>query len=61
MADTATISIYALVTLGAVLRVLAPLMGELYLPVLAFGGIAWSAAFALFALAYGPMLVTPRV
>jgi uncharacterized protein involved in response to NO len=61
VADTATISIYALVTLGAVLRVLAPLMGELYLPVLAFGGIAWSAAFALFALAYGPMLVTPRV
>jgi uncharacterized protein involved in response to NO len=61
VADAATISIYALVTLGAVLRVLAPLMGELHLPVLALGGIAWSAAFALFALAYGPMLVSPRV
>jgi uncharacterized protein involved in response to NO len=56
-ADGATVSIYILVTLGAVLRVLAPFMGDLYAPVLVIGGVAWSGAFALFAVAYAPMLV----
>jgi uncharacterized protein involved in response to NO len=46
--------------LGAVLRTLAPLIGDLYAPVLMLGGIAWSSAFALFAIAYGPMLVARR-
>ncbi|MGH6922817.1 MAG: NnrS family protein [Propylenella sp.] len=56
-ADGATVSIYILVTLGAVLRVLAPFMGDLYAPVLVLGGIVWSAAFALFAISYAPMLI----
>jgi uncharacterized protein involved in response to NO len=60
VADAATLAVYSLVTIGAVLRVLAPLSGGLYVPVLAAGGITWSAAFALFVLAYGPMLVTRR-
>jgi uncharacterized protein involved in response to NO len=61
VADTATIAIYLLVTVGAVLRVLAPFADELYVPLLVAGGVVWSAAFALFVLAYGPMLVGRRV
>jgi len=47
-----TVAIYALVSLGAVLRVAAqtPAMTSL-------AGLAWAAAFALFALLYGPLLV----
>jgi uncharacterized protein involved in response to NO len=60
VADATTIVIYGLVTLGALLRVLAPLLSDLYLPLLLAGGMAWSAAFALFVIAYGPMLVLRR-
>jgi uncharacterized protein involved in response to NO len=60
VADGPTIAIYVLVTLGALLRVAAPFAGDLYVSVLVSGGIAWSAAFALFAIAYGPMLASRR-
>jgi uncharacterized protein involved in response to NO len=60
VADHATIAIYLLVTVGAVLRVLAPFADELYVLLLVAGGVVWSAAFALFVLAYGPMLVSRR-
>jgi uncharacterized protein involved in response to NO len=60
VADGATFAIYVLVTLGALLRVLAPVMGDLHAPLLVLGGVAWSGAFALFAVFYGPMLVTRR-
>lgn len=59
-ADAATVAIYAMVTLGALLRVLAPFAGDLHAPFLVLGGFSWSAAFALFAVAYGPMLVSRR-
>jgi uncharacterized protein involved in response to NO len=55
----ATLAIYVLVTLGAILRVAAPLAGDLYLATLFAGGVLWSAAFTLFALAYGPVLLRP--
>jgi uncharacterized protein involved in response to NO len=58
-AGMATNAIYALVTVGAVLRVAAPFLPELYLPMLAVGGLAWSGAFALFAVAYGRILLMP--
>ena len=61
VADRPTLTIYTLVTLGALLRVLAPFGGEFYSPLLMLGGAAWSAAFMLFALAYGPMLATKRI
>lgn len=55
----ATTAIYALVTLGALLRVAAPYLGANYLTALAFGGFLWSGAFALFVAAYGRLLLTP--
>jgi uncharacterized protein involved in response to NO len=61
VADGPTLAIYAFVTVGALLRVLAPLAGEFYSPVLILGGATWSAAFMLFALAYGPMLAMKRL
>ncbi len=56
-----TEAIYALVTLAALLRLLSPLGGAHYLLVLSFAGAAWSGAFGLFVLFYGPILAAPRV
>ena len=55
-----TVTIYALVTLAALLRVLAPLGAGNYLVVLWLAGAAWSGAFGLFAVLYGPALARPR-
>jgi uncharacterized protein involved in response to NO len=55
-ADAATIWIYLLVTLAAVLRVAAPWSSE-YVIATTAAGIAWCAAFTLFVLRYGPMLL----
>lgn len=52
--------IYALVTLAAVLRLIAPLAGGAYLSVLSLSAIAWSGAFGLFVLFYAPPLMAPR-
>jgi uncharacterized protein involved in response to NO len=60
-ADRATIAIYALVTAGALLRVIAPFATDAYIPMLMAGGFAWSAAFLTFAIAYGPMLLRARI
>ena len=58
-ADRVTLVIYALVNVGALLRVTAPLFPFGYLNMLTLSGILWSAAFALFILAYGPILLRP--
>ena len=58
--DWATAMIYALVTIGAVLRVAAPFLTS-YGTMLIIAGSTWSAAFALFVVRYGPMLLRPRV
>jgi uncharacterized protein involved in response to NO len=47
-----------MVTAGALLRVLAPLVPEVYLALVTCGGDLWSFAFVLFALRYGPMLLS---
>jgi uncharacterized protein involved in response to NO len=59
-ADRWTVAIYTAVTLGALLRVVAPLSGGLYLHVLGCGGVLWSAAFLAFAVRYAPILCGPR-
>jgi uncharacterized protein involved in response to NO len=59
VAGPATTTIYALVSLGAILRISAPWAGGLYLATLTAGGLLWSGAFALFVLAYGPILLKP--
>lgn len=61
VADRATILIYVLVTLGAMLRVAAPLLPIDYMLSIRLAGGLWGAAFLLFALVYGPMLLGPRV
>jgi uncharacterized protein involved in response to NO len=58
--DSATLAVYVMVTVGALLRVAAPLLPAHYMTLLMAGGIIWSLAFVLFALRYGPMLVTKR-
>jgi uncharacterized protein involved in response to NO len=63
-ADMATVAIYALVNLGAVLRIVAP---HTEAPttathlVLALSTAGWSGAYLLFALKYGPLLLRPDV
>lgn len=59
-ADRRTLAIYLLVNAAALVRVAAPWSAEAMVPLLIVSGVLWSAAFALFALAYGPMLARPR-
>lgn len=54
-AGRGTIAIYALVTLAALLRVAAPFTFNVA-EFTAFAGLAWSAAFGLFAILYSPVL-----
>ena len=59
-AGLGTTVIYSLVTLAAFLRLSAPLAGAGYLLALALAGAAWSMAFVMFALLYGPLFIRPR-
>lgn len=53
---------YWLVTAAAITRTFVPsLWPQGYYAAMIAAGILWMAAFALFAIVYGPMLVTPRV
>lgn len=56
-ADRATQAIYALVTLGAALRVVSPFFAQHYVVLLIASGLVWSLAFATFAIVYGPLLL----
>jgi len=58
-AGPGTVSIYVLVTLAAFLRVAAPL-SPWPLSVTSIAGLAWTAAFTLFALLYGPLLIRKK-
>lgn len=60
-ADAWTVAIYAAVTLAALLRVAAPFVPSLHMELLVLAGGAWSLAFAIFLLRYGPMLCRPRL
>ena len=60
-AHTLTIAAYALISIAALLRIVAPVAPELQLHLLACSGIAWSLAFALFLVVYLPILTRPRV
>lgn len=60
VADSSVKAIYALVTLGAALRVAAPLLPDAYIALLATGGTLWSASFLLFAIRYAPVLWSKR-
>ncbi|MCW3474769.1 NnrS family protein [Limobrevibacterium gyesilva] len=57
-ASPATIAIYVLVTLAALMRLWAAWDGAILMPLLILSGICWIAAFGLFDIVYGRMLVT---
>ncbi len=53
---------FVFVTLAALVRVGGPLASpNLYAPALVVSGALWTAAFAIYALAYTPILLRPRV
>ncbi len=60
-AGPATVALYALVCLGAVLRVTAPLGLVDYTLGMEVSALAWGGAFLIFLAAYGPILLAPRV
>lgn len=59
-ADGATTAMYVLVNLGALTRLAAPFLPWDYSHVAALSGVTWSAGFLIFALRYGPWLMTAR-
>ena len=59
-AGRGTVAIYALVSLAALLRVAAPFSAAHLALATSLAGIAWSAAFGLFALLYAPVLLQRR-
>jgi uncharacterized protein involved in response to NO len=59
-ADRGTMAIYALVTVGAMLRVAAPWLPFDYLVVIKAAGTLWGGAFLLFLIVYGPKLLGAR-
>ena len=59
-ADGWTTAIYVLVTLGALLRVAAPVIPFDYMHLIECAGALWGAAFLLFVGVYGPKLLGPR-
>lgn len=54
------LAIFALVAVGALLRMAAPYTGGAYIHVLACAGLLWAAAFLAFAIGYARILVGPR-
>lgn len=60
-AGKATVAIYGLVTLGALLRVTAPLQPADNRLVMEVAGLTWGGALLLFLVAFAPVLWRPRV
>jgi uncharacterized protein involved in response to NO len=60
-ANAATMVVYLLVTVGAVLRVTASLRLIDYNMGIEIAGLAWGGAFLLFLIAYAPVLWRPRL
>lgn len=60
-ASPTTVFLYALVTLGAVLRVSASLGFLDYTLAREISAVSWAAAFVIFLFSYGPLLFRPRL
>ena len=61
-APKSIVAAFALISLGAIARVVVPLAHiEWYRPGLMVAGSLWSAAFALYLIAFAPSLCAPRV
>ena len=59
-ADIATTVIYALVSVAALLRMVAAWVTQGQMDLLEVAVVAWVGAFGLFAAEYAPMLLAPR-
>ena len=59
-ADATTMLLYALVTVAAMLRIVAAFAVDEQADLLEVSGLAWVGAFVLFVAQYGPMLLAPR-
>lgn len=60
VAGRGTVTIYGLITIAAVMRLIAPLDAAHYISLLAVAGAAWSGAFGLFVVLYAKALAQPR-
>jgi uncharacterized protein involved in response to NO len=60
-ANAPTVLAYLLITLGALLRVAAPIGIVDYTIGMEIAAVAWGGAFLVFLGAYGPILFRPRV
>ncbi len=60
LADRATVIIYVLVNVGALLRVAAPFLPLEYAVGAGLAGAVWAAAWLMFVVNYGPWLISPR-
>lgn len=56
-----TVAIYVLIFAAGIMRVVAPIMPDLYGVLVSWSAVAWVAAFGLYAVVYGPMLCRARV
>jgi len=62
VADRVEVACYALVQIAALVRVFGPLLvPSLYVFTVTVSGVCWSAAFALYAIRYWPVLTRSRV
>jgi uncharacterized protein involved in response to NO len=59
-ASALTHTIYAAALLAAIARICAALEPRWFVPLLVFAGLAWTTAFWLFGLEYGPILFSSR-
>ncbi|MGE5545374.1 MAG: NnrS family protein [Solirubrobacterales bacterium] len=55
-----TVAAYVLVSAGAALRVVAPLMVDAQLVLTIAGGLCWALAWLLFVIVYAPIVTRPR-
>ena len=60
-ATPSTVLIYALITLGALMRVASPFVFLNYSTGMELAALTWAAAFVLFLATYGPMLFRPSL
>lgn len=60
-AGGSVLAIYLFITVAALARVGAGFAEEGYMTFLSIAGVAWTSAFGLFVIVYGPMLLGPRV
>ncbi len=61
VAHPMTAAAFGLVSLAALLRIISPVMLEVYDPLMMVSGALWTVAFVLFVVVYAPILTLPRV